>query len=323
MAQKMKDGLPPVVPVVAAKVLQLQKELEESTFFPFYGLSVVGDVFIGLVEEVKQTALPAGDIGVFTQTCLNLAGKDFTRVLGADLAWRVAGNLPRIKGNAKKGILPLPVPPWTGQADREWVLAEILRVEGSQRRFKPKDASQAPGADGFVKRSGVELTFRLMSGLPAGRVVKKFWSYERVDMSKVDLGFDRFNRARYSNNFVGVSHTYQDAAELCGMRLQVLVEPAKCTPDTVAFDEIYGTASTLAWNRRLTEMRARHEFKCPKGYPDEFDCYRCPVGRDSCSAACRPTSLNQAPCAGCNNRHAWFDVAVSNQECLGCLARHR
>mgnify|MGYP006921299420 CR=1 FL=1 len=297
MPEKMKEGLPKVQPVVASKIIEAQRLLEEVVMYPYYGLTLTGETLKEFMFRVKNAVLPAGDIGAIAQSCIHLAGRPFSREQAKDVAWRIAGNLDRLKG--KRGIAPRPVPPWTGQCEKEWVLAEVIGSSRGLRKFKPKQTGPHLKADGLVHKHGAELTFRIMSGPPAGKQVTKFWSFDMCAAMKVHFGFDRFDRAKYNSNHTGISHPYQDSTELFGMRIQVLLDPAKCTPDLVHFDEVYGTSSTIGWNRTLMEKRQRVDYKCPKKFSDSLDCYRCHIGRNECEVAVRPLSLIELNCSMC------------------------
>lgn len=314
------EDLPPVRPVSLSDVVKLQKELAECVLFPYYSVFVTPELFSEIVNAVRAAAAAAVDAGVFTQTCLNIAGRELTRETAEDLAWRIAGNLDRLKGSPRRREDPVPALPWGGQCSREWVAADVVRSDTGVRRFRAAKGVAA-GPDGFVHRRGSDVRFRILTGPPAGRLVDRFWSLDVCDLHKSAFGFDKKNRERFSTR-VGTRaiRPYQDPREFFNMRVFLLLDPSATRADHVAFTHVRGSPGTIAYNRTLIDWRMRDGHTCPRKLPDSFDCFRCPAGFGECAAACRPDSLVKHACESCGRSDRYFDP-VNPLHCVDCPKR--
>ena len=288
-----RENLPKIRAYQLDKVFELQRSIVDGCHNHFTGSVMQGIVLLELARLVWGIACPKADVGVVFDSLRNLAGCTLTPQLIRDMAWRIAGNTHRL-------IDGIPVHPWSEQKEQEWVPTQVIRLVRTVRQQKL--------GDNFQPNSGYTATLRVLAGRPAGHNVEAFWSYGVCDMLKVEFGYSRYNRARYSRVVSKrQEYPYQDPREFFGMRVQLLIDPEKCQSDRVGYSEIKGTATTFAWNRLLMARRDREDTPCPFGWgTDQVACYQCIKGQDECSRACHNRTYLEAVCPECH-RLAWFD----------------
>lgn len=257
------------------------------------------DLFEGFVDVVRRK-LPAGIIReVVRDSLLNVAGRQLTQELLDDTAWRMAGNVPRLKA-----LRTAPV--WNRQVWDEYVPLQIVAVSRSYRHHKPM----------------ASLTLRVLAGTPAGLLIETTWS----------IGLCRALAQRLGFTSPFGDHPFDDSRQLMGFRFYGLIEPRLCRP-TPQFESLWCTdendkiypQSCYKHNRELLRCRNRPPgvFDCPRGFPVEtVPCHRCWVGLDGCPVAVHSRSYTQGFCDGCG-RQALFDPSLRNTTvCLDCHDRH-
>lgn len=297
------------------KIATVRTKILDDVCYEYYGLLLVGELFMQFVADLHREVCPAGDLAAFVNTARSLAGRELTSEAAEEFAWRVAGNLHRLRRG-------LPVPPWDGQVEPEWVPMEIVSVLKRRRVFKAKKPEHAAkaGEDGLVRQRGVRIVARVLAGLSAGVYYRRFWSNEYCELVKRALGFDRWDRAKYSR-VVSRRHArpYSDPRQFFGMRLYGLVRPELCRPGELYCDPLKATAPGVAHNRALTSLRLREGYDCPLGYElDVVECHLCHAGVQSCKAACHPFDFVQGACPRCKNEPVWLDPEAGQETCVDC-----
>jgi hypothetical protein len=218
-----------------------------------------------------------------------LGGRELDEPMLVDLAWRLAGNVARLRaGHACQ--------PWARQTEVEWVPAQIT---GTRYAIKKRPGQR-------FGQSGRAVRLRFLAGTPCGLTVEQFWSNEKADVIADSLGFARkppYHKAHH--------------AELGSMRLMALVEPARSQREP-GFHHVACPPAFKAYNRRLIRMRRRIGFACPEQF--EHECSACPRGARACPAACHPTDFVLKPCPGCGRADQWFDTdpGFVNDYCVHC-----
>lgn len=309
------------MPLSLSAVEEWRRALLDDVCPQFWGAEVRGEVFFDLTSACS-TALglkrPAARAAV-ADSLRPLAGGVLTAAAAAELSWRLAGNVHRLrKGEA--------VPEWCRQIDEEWSPAEVEAVSPTRRVFRPRGDDARAAADGLVHQAGFSLSLRLLAGSPAGRVARVFWSNELCHVYKQSFGYSRVCHARYSRAFrAHREYPFLDPREFFGMRVNVLVDPTTSQPPhQVGFRLIADTPAMVAHNRRLMVAREREDFACPRGYQvDAVPCWQCPAGRDECPAACRAVGCVAGDCPSCGGRGVWLDGGARPPVCLDCAGRAR
>lgn len=234
------------------------------------------------------------------QSVRHLSGLRLTEPMLRELAWRLAGNVPRLRqGHA--------APPWNRQAVSEYVPVEITSVH-KLRRFGQIYA---------------EWTGLILAGTPVGLSVTKTWS----------LRFCRAVSQRFGFSKPWGGHPFNDPAEFYGLRMYVLIDPQHCGSSPGFADVWYDDdgekikpGSCFAYNQELIRIRYRVPgvFECPQGYPDSQHCYLCPQGTEHCLAATHPRTYEPRRCETCQTDDAYFDPAFPRRTmCVDCHQRQQ
>ena len=122
---------------------------------PYVGHKFNPDEVSIQLHQALPTGIPYD--AVFESTRY-LAGQQFERKDALGLAWRLAGNIKRLKEGQT-------VLPWTVQFTDEWVPLQILRVERTRDHRN---------------RIGYSCTFRVMAGSPAAMKIINFWNQKII-----------------------------------------------------------------------------------------------------------------------------------------------
>jgi hypothetical protein len=236
------------VPAVAyslSRIARLRQQLTDDAMLEFIGYTPHGATFEDLVQQLAITADVPPE--VMRESVRNLAGTLLTQKVVYDTAWRIAGNLQRLRGG-------IAVPPWTIQHEPEWVPVQILESE----------------------RAGPDMHFvlRIMAGTPCPLKVHTRWSSQMCWMLARRAGYNARQGFPYSR-----------PEELVNMRLLAVVDPARSRTSPV-FAQYSFTEQLRRWNRMIIGYRFRREgsqeWPCPEGYTHA--CYECPIGYDRCPA---------------------------------------
>jgi hypothetical protein len=222
----------------------------------------------------------------------HLAGALVTPELLDDTCWRLAGNLTRLRHRKA-------VPPWHGQQLMEWVPLQVLGC----RRVK-----NARG------RLGARLRFRIVAGTPCPRIVDRWWSMTQCRVYAPEFGF-----SRPVGRNAQPRHPYGVPEQLVSLRLYGLIEPQLCGVEP-AFRVVGWPDSVADWNREVIRRRLRVDpgYTCPRGYPTQFQCHRCPAGYVDCLAATHKHEWRTGPCPECHRPDALFDPDDTGGLCVDC-----
>lgn len=260
-----------------------------------------------LLKELTAVALRHLPPGIreraVRDSLVDLLGKSLDRPLLYQVAWRLAGNVPRLKRNQA-------ATPWLHQRQTEKSPAVIVHVERLTRENGSASARQ--------RETGGMVTFEVQAGTQTGMRLRKWWSTRFASRHRQALGFARLSR-RPDNlppgkPFLG----FEDIRQLAHLRLSLRFTQESCK-DGLDFDGFVCPPAALEHNRKLLTLRARIEHPCPLGYT--HSCHVCSVGQDQCRAACHPLTYTQKPCTGCQKQQAFFDPAIRREVCVECTAR--
>jgi hypothetical protein len=297
------------------KIFEARRKILEEIFLPYYEAVLTGELFMRVVQAVHLQAVQSTELSAVVETCRSLAGHALTRAAAEEVAWRIAGNLQRLRAGEA-------VPPWTGYTPVEWVPIVLLRVRKRFRSFRATSKQYAAEADahGMVHRRGVRVRFQVVGGLAAGRCFEQFWTQDYCETIKAAFGFAKRNRARYTRVVSRrPSYPFLDAREFYAMWLMVRLEPARCQTDALRFDACKATPATLQRNRDLIQLRLRDDYVCPEGYDvTAVPCHECTLGREQCVAACHAYTFVLVHCARCGQT-AHCDPEDGTQFCIDCI----
>jgi hypothetical protein len=228
----------------------------------------------------------------------HLAGEKLTEELISNTAWRLAGNLPRLRAGA------VGAPPWHLQRADEWVPVQIEDARFARTK----------------RQLGYTFDFRVMAGTPCTLVIEKFWSLQFCRRMSRFMGFSRFG----TNEKTGEVpyNLFRDATELVTLRLQVLITP-ELSDKEPGFKQTKVGPAAVAWNREQMRFRARQdaEHACPKNLSANILCHRCPFGYRTCRAGTHVRDYRIDACKGCRAKRAFFDGHISGEVCLACIEK--
>ncbi len=285
------QALPPVPAFPLVRVSKLRKELAEVALLRFYGCPIRGDNFQSLAATLaKSLKLKGAARDALADSLRYLLGRDFDMDVGRELAWRLAGNLERLKAGE-------PVPPWTAQRGLEWV---PVQVTGGRKSWKKAEKGRM--------RFGWTYLFTVLAGSPTGRDIRQWWTTDKAAVVGARLGFSR--KPPYHR---------EDMDELVGLRFCALLDP-KLSDRGPGFHHIHCPSTFEEYNREVIKKRRRIDFACPEGFP--HSCSQCFVGTRECPAAVHRETYVSKYCTGCG-REWWFDTdpRFVNDYCIHCQPR--
>jgi len=212
-----------------------------------------------------------------------LLGEIFTYEKLREYAWRLAGNIPRLKA----GLVVLA---WVSQASKEWVPVQF--IDG-------RPAVDAKGRRGYFYR------VRILAGSPALMRIWRFLPKATLLYFAPQFGFSRFGPGVLTN-----------LTEIVGLQCVVELDP-KYSRGRPGFFNMSVPASMRARNRNLLRQRLHlpDVFPCPNGYV--YPCFDCHVGYRDCPCGVHPRNFEVGDCAECGKR-GWFDPARVEPFCVSC-----
>lgn len=257
---------------------------------PLLDQAINGELLDRLVVSLRSE-LPAGATrDAIFESVRYLAGQTMNRVLGYQVAWRLAGNLPALREGRAVG-------PWTVQQVDEWVPVQVTRCFTAKNRHG---------------KLGYEYSFRVMAGTPCPLTIRAFWNKKMVKYVAARLGFSRRSG----------SYPFSKAEQLVGLRVLVKIDAAR-SRGTPEFHDINCPDSMVHWNRNhVLKLRLRvGTNRCPNGWGHA--CHRCAVGYQVCPAATHRLNYETGLCQQCNNSQAIFDPEEQSVFCINCTFRSR
>ena len=295
--------LPPLPKYNINRILKLKAKLSKAIELEYHGFTHTAEAFDVFVNHVSSL-LPGVRRDVVYESMRVYAGIPLLDKQLKDLAWRLAGNLGRLKEGK-------PVYPWSTLPEDEWVPVQVRSVHKYRYRWK-NDAKN-------FGRHGAAYKLLVLGGYPAGHEFEKEMSDGTTFFHRVDLGMDK-----YGNDPTDIYHEPKeryplvDVTELTSMRFMVWLTGKLCIPE-FNFDTLQCPASMRKWNRDLTKRRNRKNFNCPFGYQlPEHPCYKCAKGYSTCPVACHPVNYVKMHCTKCG-KERYCDPARPGQVCVPCL----
>lgn len=281
----------PQVPVFdLGRVDALRDRLTNVAGYAFLEDVMEGDGFQQFVDAVTSELPPGLSRDVVFDSCRSVLGKRLTLARLGTLAWRLAGNIPRLR----RGI---PVHPWSQQNVDEWVPVQIIGGEYTQ-------TARGDAACNF--------SFRALAGTPAPMVFRQRLTKRHCAAMAVHMGFSK-RRGKKQRPF-------HDSLQYVNLRCCVLVEIAK-SQHRPTFFHMAVPKVFLDWNVDLLKMRYRVGWECPKSYT--HPCHKCVIGYKDCPAATHRETHVLAHCHGCQRDDARFDPERSTELCLACYLQER
>lgn len=272
-----------------SNIEKLRDRLYDHAFVEFLGKPMSEEAFADLVAHVTAR-LPSGcPLPVVQQSMLTLLGPPLGEQDAYATAWRLAGNVPLLRGMQ-------PVGPWTRQEKPEWVPVQVMDV------LKGRDRYKKPGA---------HVHLRVLAGTPAGLLLIRWWSQQFCSFLAPGVGFRR-RRVR------GKLFYYSDMTEFTSMRFFNQLDPSKTSGGKLAFGLYDTNSSILKWNRTILTARLRVDPPCP--IKSLQPCKLCPVGTDRCLAGCHAVTYEQRQCVQCK-KLKYCDPDASHGLCVGCATQ--
>ena len=249
----------------------------------YYETPLQGDVLDQVVTQLRRE-LPNGiSRDVLFESVRGLAGVTLTELEATRLAWRLAGNIPRLRtGEAAT--------PWATQREDEWVPLQITQaLEGRDRRDK----------------RGYHFTFRVLAGSSCPDTLNAFWSRAFIRMVARRIGFGA-PWGRYP---------FHRGPELVGLRLLGEVSASRSVYRPT-FHEVAAPSGLIKWNRERVLRQRLRIIPCPLGF--QHACHRCAVGYDQCVAGTHRSAYVQRTCDLCGTEAAYFDPDRQTPHCISC-----
>jgi hypothetical protein len=279
---------------VVARVLALRDHLSAMLTNKYTSIRLTADVFPDFVDRAFY-AMPVGvDRDAVWSSLLNFLDTTPSAVALRAAAWRLAGNLQRLRA----GSAALP---WVKPAFAEWVPAQIVEMRPVRNR------SHQPA---------FSISAKILAGGPAGMLTQTAWSQRAIYAQAKQFGF-----AKYANDSdprkIGI---LRDPTELTTLRFDVLIEPKFCRDGQPGYQQFRVKSSSLRWNKAQLKLRLRLTVasKCPEGFNSSFPCFACHRGYATCRAGCHPRDYTKATCRRCGQvRNTDSNVAVGI--CVACF----
>lgn len=251
----------------------------------YVGAPIVGDAVNDIAVFILST-MPA-DIppSAVYETVRLLSGETLSTTDAQAFAWRVAGNLPRLR-------LGEPVVPWTRQVRDEIMPVRIESVFFS-RRFDD---------NGFIFRC------RAQAGSYCPNVFAQFLSARSCSAISHAVGFSHTSWGPYP--YAGVAAHFVNMVFFA----HVVAERSRDQP---WFREVSASSSMLKANKELLAVRCRTRH-CPLDY--QHPCAQCHVGYVDCGYAVHKTTYVQQRCRVCG-KDSFFDTSVTSTSCLACYKK--
>lgn len=280
-----------------AGIMKLRRKMRESLLTDYVRQSLEGQDFREFVSDMGRYLPSTVEYVHLLKSLEHLAGVEITKDVLDEVCWRMAGNVLLLREQA--------VVPWHKQRAEEWVPVQFI------------DASRQRSGR---KKKGWLFTFQVLAGTPCPVKVQQFWTDRFCGRMAHELGF-QWMPSDKSNQVPRA--VYQFPTEFLTLRMTICIEPKLCTGEGPGFERTGLPGYLRNWNREQMKYRDRLEegYECPKGYPDNLFCYRCPVGYKECRAGTHKNTFTSSYCPDCGNAEASFDPDASDQRCLSCHER--
>jgi hypothetical protein len=248
----------------------------------------------GMSVVIAKCLPEAISFDLILESLMDLAGVELTREHLKVIAWRIAGNVDRLRNFH-------PAVPWYRQCQEEYVPVQVV---GLKRQYRKKELR-------------IEATLQTLAGTPVPLKITKTWSPKFFGLISKSMGFSK----------PWGEYPYRNPLQVYGMRFYVLVEPRLCDSSGPKFEKLWmdedarsiRPSGCVRFNQELLKLRhrTRSQFECPENYLPEFECHRCAVGRDRCPIAVHSRTFVTRRCPRCE-KVAFFDPEVSERLCIDC-----
>ncbi len=256
---------------------------------------LVRDRFERLIEICMNNAgIAEPDYETFEQSVLYLAGRRFKESLIKTLAYRLAGNVDRLRHK-------LITPPWRRQQVAEWVPVQAVAVH-----------RVAHDRWGVAAR----ITLKILAGTPCPMTARVRWSFKRCRYVASELGFRQYGKKKDDP----APFPYARPEELTTMRWEMLVDPDLSEGDPYLTEVRYKPA-LQDWNKAQLRRRMRIDFTCMAGHPLGFPCSQCAVGYVNCPAATHRENWLIKGCRECQRPGQFWDLDQCRDSCIECYMR--
>lgn len=270
-------------------VFRIKRAIESDvTSLSLLGATMEPEDFAQLARRLHELLPPRIKRQVILDSLVHFAGERVTKPLLAEIGWRLAGNVPRLRRG-------LAVTPWRRQARDEWVPMQI--VEQVPRKNRKGDL-------------GAIISFRVLAGTSCMMLIEKFWSHRLCKFLSEKLGFSQ----------PWGKYPFKKIAELVGLRLYGLID-AEHSLGAPVFDQVNVPTSVEKHNRKLMRFRQREGFTCPKKF--QHPCHMCPIGYDQCRCGVHPRTFVKAKCGVCE-KVTWMDpLHLEVETCVRCFVKRQ
>lgn len=276
----------PLPQIPLARLLKLRRDLSDWVAPRFACVPLTRDTLDSLVDELAQRLPRVARRTLFDATDW-LLGTTQTEVQLRLHCWRLAGNYPQLRA----GIVVLP---WRAPGVLEWCPVQVARV------------APAPPRNG---QSRYRLDCRILAGRPAGLMVSHSFSLSHLYLVAETIGFTKLKGPR----------PLESPWQFVNMRFWALLDPQLSRDEQPGFSTTRGTASLLAFNRPILDIRFRDSAEgCQHKY--EHPCHRCHVGYEHCAAATHRAGYEQIMCPTCHQPR-WRDPDDPGEQCIACFRR--
>lgn len=265
------------------RIRNCRDRLASRALRPYVDATITGDTLRDVCRDILSELPDSVSQPAVFDSVRALAGTKLTKRVAGALAWRLAGNIERLKNGQ-------PVLPWTRQIEDELVPVRVENV----RPYKRKNTF------------GYLFDCRALAGSPCPMLFTQFFSQNSCRAISQTLGFS----APWG------AYPYTTAMHFVQLFFFAHVEAAK-SRETPYFSTVSVSSSMFRDNRTLIEVRTRAR-PCPEQY--EHSCIHCWIGYDQCQYATHPHTYVTRFCASCNS-DGFFDPNDSGLMCNRC--RHR
>jgi hypothetical protein len=280
------------------QILRSRNRLMDSLLCEFEGRVIRGSAEVGRLVAIVATTLRLRlSDELLLPSLTDLIGVTITRKKVKAAAWRLAGNVERLRSH---WIVPM----WTAQKLREWVPFEVLTCKLTRRHT---------GGD-----MGAQFEFVALAGTPAGLTYQSWWS---LRLCRYRAPLFSFSRPPSPRARTAPKYPFSSPLDFTAMRFVGLVEPHLSDRQVgPGFAEVEMPDNFRKANRELVRKRFRVDpgYDCPEGEPNTFACAKCPLGLESCLAATHRKDWRAAHCPGCDEDDQWFDDHLSKTLCIDC-----
>lgn len=277
------------------EILKLRELLREALEFEFLDKIPEQKSFERFVSLVQEILPGHVRYDVLEDSLRHVAGVRSTIELLDSVAWRMAGNVERLK---QQRVVPV----WHIQRTPEWVPTQIISCKRQRSQGKKSDL-------------GAMFGFRALAGTSASLTMYKWWSLRMARYYSREFGYTRARGATPAR------YPYTHPEQLVGLRVYVLVDPALCE-DEPGFEQISFSPTLSKWNKDTISCRFRTMpgFICPLGRGLDAPCHRCPRGFLTCRAGTHRQDWVKRLCPKCEKK-TWFDPESTSDFCVDCFIR--